>query len=131
MGFKVNYDENKDGLEVFLNGIQLESEKVEREMLRKSGDKVRELIVAELNKHKRVLAVRYKGRPALADDVSRTIRTSKWGDRYVRVGGGRRTGTLWHLVNDGTLHSSATHFMDRALAKLDGDIDKMWDKTMR
>ena len=131
MGLKVNYEEGKDGLVVFLDGIQVECEKVEREMLQKSGDKVRELVIAELNKHRRVLAVRYKGRPAMADDVSRTTRTSRWGDRYVRVGGGRRTGTLWHLVNDGTLHSRATHFMDRALAKLDGDIDKMWDETMR
>lgn len=130
MGLKVTF-ENDDALQVYLSNIVKDAEKSERMMLEEAGDQLKELVVAELNKHKRVLAVRYKGRPAMANDVISTIRTNKWGDRFASVRGGKMTGTLWHLVNDGNLHSRATHFMDRALAKLDGDIDKMWDKTMR
>lgn len=131
MGLNVNYDEDREGLDVFLTGIQIESEKIEKGMLQKSGDMVRDLVVAELNKHKRVLAVRYKGRPALADDVSRTIRTSKWGDKYVSIRGGKKTGTLWHLVNDGTLHSRPTHFLDRAIKQMDENIDQMWNEVIK
>lgn len=131
MGLNVNYDESRDGLEIFLTGIQAESEKIEREMLRKSGDKVRELVIAELNKHRRPLAVRYKGRPAMADDVKRTIRTDRWGYKYVSIRGGKMTGTLWHIVNDGTLHSGPTHFLDRAMKQIDDGIDKIWDEVMK
>lgn len=131
MGLNVNYDEDREGLDVFLTGIQIESEKIEKGMLQKSGDMVRDLVVAELNKHKRVLAVRYKGRPALADDVSRTIRTTKWGDKYVSIRGGKKTGTLWHIVNDGTLHSRGTHFLDRAMKQMDDNIDRIWSEVVK
>ena len=132
MGFNIDYREhNDDTLEAYLSGIVKDSEMTEQEMLRNAGEKVKEFIVSNLNRHRRVSAVRYKGRPAMADDVKVSIRAGKWGDRHARVMGGKMTGTLWHLVNDGNLHSSATHFMDGALARLDGDIDKLWDKMMR
>jgi len=131
MGFNINMDEDREGLEVFLTGIQAESEKIEKQMLRQSGDKVRELVVAELNKHRRPLAVRYKGRPAMADDVKRTIRANKWGEKYVSIKGGKATGTLWHIVNDGTLHSRPTHFLDRAIKQIDDEMDKIWDEVIK
>lgn len=132
MGFKVDYKEhNEDTLEAYLTGIIKDAEKTQDDMLKEAAEKVKEYVVANLNKHRRVLAVRYKGRPAMADDVKISIRTGKWGGRYARVMGGKMTGTLWHLVNDGHLHAMGTHFMDGALARLDGDIDKLWDKIMR
>lgn len=131
MGLNISYEENKDGLGIFLTGIQVESEKIEKEMLKKSGDRARELVVAELNKHRRPLSIRYKGRPAMADDVKRTIRSNRWGERYVSIRGGKATGTLWHIVNDGTLHSSPTHFLDEAMKKIDEDIDELWDEVMK
>lgn len=131
MGFKVDYKEdNGDSFNVFLSSIMADSEKTEKQMLKEAGEKAKEFIVKNLNRHRRTLAIRYKGRPAMADDVKVSIRTDKWGDKQVRVSGGKMTGTLWHLVNDGNLHSSATHFMDEAMARLDGDIDSIWDKTM-
>jgi len=130
MSYNITF-ESDDGLQVYLNDIVKDAEKTERQMLEEAGDQLKEYIVANLNKHRRVLAVRYKGRPAMADDVKRTIRTNKWGEKYVSVRGGKMTGTLWHLVNDGTLHTRGTHFMDGALARMDGSIDKLWDKIMR
>ena len=132
MGF--NLDFKKDGgdtLDVYLSSIEKDSEKTEKEMLKEAGEKVKEYIVANLNRHRRVLAVRYKGRPAMADDVKVYRRTNKWGDKYTKVQGGKMTGTLWHLVNDGNLHSTPTHFMDGALARLDGDIDRLWEKVIK
>lgn len=132
MGFNIDYREhNEDTLEAFLSAIQKDASKTEEEMLKEAGEQVKGHVVTELNKCRRVLAVRYKGRPAMADDVKVRRRTDKFGDKSVRVSGGKMTGTLWHLVNDGMLHSFGNHFMDIALSKLDGDIEKMWDKTMR
>lgn len=130
MGFNVTFEDDQ-GLQMYLTQIQKEAEMTREEMLRKSGDILKEFVVAELNKHRRPLAVRYKGRPAMADDVKKTIRTNKWGEKYVSVRGGKMTGTLWHLVNDGNLHSTPTHFMDNAIAKFDREIDKIWDEVMK
>lgn len=130
MSYNITF-ENDDGLQVYLNDIVKDAEKTERQMLEEAGDRLKEYIEVNLNKHRRALAVRYRGRPAMADDVKRTIRTNKWGQKYVSVRGGRMTGTLWHLVNDGTLHTMGIHFMDGALARMDGSMDKLWDKIMR
>lgn len=127
MSFKIDYrEDNKDTLEAYLSGILKDSAITEADMLDEAAQTVKEYVVANLNKHRRALAVRYKGRPAMADDVK--INKSRG---TAKIQGGKKTGTLWHLVNDGNLHSTATHFMDGALARLDGDIDKLWDEIMR
>lgn len=127
MGFQIDYREhNQDTLEAYLSSIIQDSEKTEKEMLEEAAEQVKQLVVANLNKHRRALAVRYKGRPAMADDVK--IRKTKGS---AKIQGGKMTGTLWHLVNDGTLHTIGTHFMDGALTQLDGNIDKLWDKVMK
>lgn len=126
MGFKIDYrEDNKDTLEAYLSTIIKDSEKTEKEMLKEAAEQVKKYIVANLNKHRRAIAIRYKGRPAMADDVK--IRKTKGS---AKIQGGKMTGTLWHLVNDGNLHSAPTHFMDGALSRLDGDIDGIWDKVM-
>ena len=122
MGFNVT-SEDDNGLQIYLSQIKRDAEKTEREMLEETGDQLKEYVVANLNKH--------RNRVAMADDVKRTIRTNKWGEKYVSVRGGKKTGTLWHIVNDGHLHSTGIHFMDEALARLDGNMDKLWDKFMR
>lgn len=132
MGFNLDYREyNDDTLEAYLSGVLNDSEEAEKKMLKEAGEEVKAFVVANLNKHRRALSVRYKDRPAMADDVKISIKTGKFGERYARVMGGKMTGTLWHLVNDGNLHSTATHFMDGALANLDSNIDKVWDKVIK
>lgn len=131
MSFKIDYKENDaDSFDVFLSAIEHESEEIEKKMLKVGGEQVKEYVVANLNKHRRVLAKRYNGRPAMADDVKVSVITVN-GRKVARVYGGKKTGTLWHLVNDGTLHAMGIHFIDGALARLDGSIDKLWDEIMR
>lgn len=132
MAFKVKHTEKEgDSFEVYLKNILTESEQAERDMLKEAGEQVKECVVANLNKHRRALAARYKGRPAMADDVKISTRKDRNGNIATKVQGGKKTGTLWHLVNDGTLHTMGNHFMDEALARLDGSIDQLWDKIMR
>jgi HK97 gp10 family phage protein len=132
MGFKMEYREkDSNTFEIFLKAISAESEQAERDMLKEAGEQVKKFVVANLNKHRRALAKRYKGRPAMADDVKVTTRKDRDGNLAAKVQGGSRTGSLWHLVNDGNLHSQPTHFMDDALKSLDSNIDSMWDKVMK
>lgn len=44
------------------------------------------------------------------------------------VKGGKETGTIWHIVNDGTYRSRPHHFIDRVLNSVEGQIDKVLDK---
>lgn len=127
MGFNLTTD--TDTFDVFISGLEGECEELGNRMLKAAGEKAKELIIANLNKHRRVLAVRY--RPAFADDVKLSIRTDKYGEKYAKVMGGKKTGTLWHIVNDGNLHSSPTHFIDNALKELDENIDKVWNEAER
>lgn len=132
MGFKIEHQQkDNDTFEVFLKSIVTESEQTERDMLKEAGEQVKKFVVANLNKHRRILANRYNGRPAMADDVKISTRKDSDGNMSAKVQGGKKTGTLWHLVNDGNLHSQPTHFMDEALKSLDGAIDKTWDKVMK
>lgn len=131
MGFKFGYSsKGGDDFEVWVSGIEGESKEAIKEMEKEAAEIVKKHVVANLNKHRRVLAERYKGRPAMADDVIISRRKDRYGDLYLRVMGDEKTGTLWHLVNDGNLHSRPTHFMDGALARLDGDIDRLWDEIL-
>lgn len=127
MGMNINTDKDIDTLDVFLTGINNDTEELGIRMLKLAGEKAKELVIANLEKHRRVLAVRH--RPALADDVKLSIRTDKFGEKYAKVMGGKKTGTLWHIVNDGNLHSRPTHFLDNALKSLDGEIDELWRKA--
>lgn len=53
--------------------------------------------------------------------------------RYKRmeVGGGKETGTLWHIVNDGTYRTNATHFMDNVVNRIDAVAEAAWQKAGR
>lgn len=124
MGFSVTYYEsNEDTLEAYLNGVIRDSEQTEKEALEEAGEQVKAYIVKALNKHRRTLAKRYKGRPAMADDVVMNVKNGT-----AKISGGKKTGTLWHIVNDGNLHSRPLFFMDGALTQMDGNIDRLWDK---
>lgn len=132
MGYNLTYSEhNEDTLEARLFGIEADSQELLEKMLKLAGERVKERVVAELNKHRRILATRYKGRPAMADDVRISTKADKYGEKTAKVMGGKKTGTLWHLVNDGNLHSQPTHFMDNAIKDLDRSIDEIWKEAER
>lgn len=46
------------------------------------------------------------------------LRKSK-SNGYMTIGGGKMTGTLWHIVNDGTYQSTGIHFIEKALDEMD------------
>ena len=129
MGFDVKYEKDtEDSFELVLSDINRTAEITEKEMMQLVGNKAKAEIEAQLRRLKRTNVDR-KGRPALADDVTISNRKDGWGNRVANIKGGKKTGTLWHLVNDGNLYSRPTFFIDAALNNLDKSIDGIWDKV--
>lgn len=125
MGINITQIKGEEaGLEVYLTEIEKDGETTQNEMLKRAGERTRELVIASLIRHKRVLKTRTN--VSLSDDVKLSIRTNKDGDKVAKIHGGKSTGTLWHIVNDGAYRTKALHFMDSVVAELDKEIDKMW-----
>ena len=76
-----------------------------------------------------------KRMPHMQDDVEFEIKTSSKGERYVSVRGGKKTGKLWHLVNDGHVAEDGTvvsgkHFIETAVAQSEKEIDTIIDSFL-
>lgn len=84
--------------------------------------------IIELHKLKRKGVLPKKRKFHMYQDV--VIVSSR---RYKRmeVGGGKETGTLWHIVNDGTYRTNATHFMDNVVNRIDAVAEAVWNKAGR
>lgn len=127
MGTKIKINESEN-INIFLDEILNATQEVEERFLKRAGQAVKKIIVQNLN----ILRTKndnpeYKH---MADDV--IVRTVKdvYGHKVVRVRGGRKTGTLWHIVNDGTYRSKATHFIDNATYRADTEINNILEEEM-
>lgn len=67
----------------------------------------------------------------MANDVVVRFTKDKYGYRVIKVQGGKSTGTLWHIVNDGTFKNNATHFMDNAIKDSETEIQQIIDEELR
>lgn len=132
MGFKIEHNKSEESsLDIYIENIAKEAGKTEKEVLQQAGEALKEKVEKNLQRHKRNVKKRYKDRPAFCDDVKLTIRKGKNGNMMATVQGGKATGTLWHIVNDGTLHTRGIHFLDNALAEMDKEADRILDKVMK
>ena len=76
--------------------------------------------------------VKKKRIPHMKDDVEYELKTSRTGERYVSIRGGKKTGKLWHLVNDGHVAEDGTvvsgnHFIDKAVSQSEKEIESIVD----
>jgi len=68
----------------------------------------------------------------IADDVQMSlVADTELGGKKAKIKGGKKTGTLWHIVNDGTYRSKATHFMDKAMQKVESEMDAIIEMSCR
>jgi HK97 gp10 family phage protein len=67
----------------------------------------------------------------MKDDVKTIVRDDKQGAVYAIIKGGKYTGYKWHLVNNGTVKSRATHFVDNALKQSEGEFEAMIDNMLK
>lgn len=122
--------EGTDKLEVFLGRFEIDCKMAGEAIQRESAEIIKARVVGQLNRLRtKTNRPDYKH---MADDVQ--IRTVKdeFGETTTRVQGGAKTGTKWHLVNDGTYRNKdkATHFMDNALKEAETELQSVIDKEL-
>lgn len=128
MGFSMKYHD-AETVSVYLKDIENVVRDSGVSLLSEAGDIVKRNMQLHLN-HIRTdnSDINYKH---MADDVIKRTITDKYGDKIVRVRGGQATGTLWHIVNDGTYRTRATHFMDYAMDYADVEIERLIDQELK
>lgn len=117
---------DSDSFEAFLLGIESDSAKAQDACLKSVGQVTRDAVVRNLERSN----ISDPEHVHLKDDVQLSITKDKYGGKVAKVRGGKKTGTLWHIVNDGTYRSRGTHFMDKATSEVDSQIDGILDATL-
>ena len=128
MGINIKESEK---LDKFLADTSLAAENAKLEFLKESS----KIAKAAVLKHiPRTMGVRrHTHRKPMHKDVQAGLAPDKkFGGKRMRVRGGRQTGRLWHILNDGAhRRNQPTHFIDKAMRDIEGDIDALLDKTLR
>jgi|LSQX01.3.fsa_nt_gb HK97 gp10 family phage protein len=109
----------------WITGIVGDSEEVCIEVVDALGDLAVKESISELKRIQRKGKLPKARGVHMYQDV-RKVKSVKYG--YVSVGGGKKTATLWHIVNDGTYRSKARHFMERIINKIDAEADRVFDE---
>jgi HK97 gp10 family phage protein len=65
------------------------------------------------------------------EDVQISTKKDEFGDTIVRIQGGKATGSLWHIVNDGTYKARATHFMDDAMNDVESKLEQIIEDSFK
>lgn len=145
MRVTLEYENQLKDIEELISNMPNLIEKEEKAMLRKIGKVIQKYVIRQL-RALRMTAKEIEGRRnydrtlpyvQMDDDVKVAVKKSKAGDIYVSVKGGKYTGFKWHFLNDGTrnqdgsVHTAATHFMDKALEQSRGEIDKILSDVAR
>lgn len=127
MSYKVKSIENQE-IEIFFDEIIGATEEAEERFLKRAAEVEKRNIVRNLN----VLRTKTNDpeHKHMADDVNYRIVKDRYGGKVARIRGGRKTGTKWHLVNDGTYRSKATHFIDTAMKQSDEEIEQIFEEEM-
>jgi len=136
MSLSMNYIDT-DKLEVFLGKLETDSKAAGDQIQEKSAVIIKSRIEGQLNRirsgtkesvsRSKKNNTKYKH---MADDVKITKKKDEFGERTIRVQGGKKTGTLWHIVNDGTYRTNATHFMDKAMKEAEPEIQAVIDAEL-
>lgn len=123
MAFKMRVIDDSVNLQTIINASDEAGDKI----MKKCATVIKCRVVSNLNK----LRTSQITHTHMADDVVIKIGKDKYGYRYAKVCGGPKTGTLWHIVNDGTYKNKATHFMDDAISATEKEIEEIIDQELR
>lgn len=112
-------------LSSWLREIELDTGEYGIEVIDELGDITKKEAEKELKAIERKGKL-YSGRTKhLYQDV---IKTKQKKGLVAVIKGGKETGTLWHIVDQGTYRSRPHHFINRVLNSVEGQIDKVLDK---
>lgn len=115
-------EENMD-IKVWLADIERESGELTMKVAENYGEYGKKVVEKLLSSARRQGRVPEKRGVHMYEDVK--LRKSR-AKGYMTLGGGRMTGTLWHIVNDGTYQTTGIHFIEKALDQMD-KYEGGWD----
>lgn len=102
---------------------------VEKRILKRWGD----VVADSARRHLGRSNDNRDGHIHMADDVQVSrILNDRGGEKAIRVGGGKRTGTLWHLVESGTKRNkyNGRWFMTKALIDTEDERMRIVDEEL-
>lgn len=138
MGIKMTYKDS-DKLNVIADDILKDIELTEEEALEAMKPKLQVITVEELRRIKRIKNIMKHRRRAngekrrnrhMYQDVEVKIDKDDYGYKVLKVRGRAQTGTLWHIVNDGTYRTRATHFMDKIIERAGKELDALVSREL-
>lgn len=133
MAFKMRVIEDSIDLQTLINATDEAGDKIMKKCAAIIKTRVQGNLKALQKKRTNKKGIELK-RPRevhMSDDVVIKTGKDKYGYRYAKVSGGKQTGTLWHIVNDGTYKNRATHFMDNAINETKDEIEITIDDELR
>ncbi len=127
---RVDFD-YKHGLDELVADV-LRSERIcedeQKKLMKEIGKTIKDEVVQILPKSE--VGGKHKH---MKDDVKVTVTGGKDGTSGVIVHGGKDTAYKWHMLDDGTrnpdgsVHTPAIHFTDKAMKRAESTIEKMLD----
>lgn len=122
-----------DKFEVTLGSITRDCERAGLDAQRECAKSIKRAVIRRLEsiKTKDLKAKEEKIINHMCADVKTTTTKDEYGDSIIKVQGGKKTGTKWHIVNDGTYRSRATHFMDLALNDVDQELESIINQKLK
>ncbi|WP_143318923.1 hypothetical protein [Clostridium sp. HBUAS56010] len=146
MKVDIDYKESIFEIDQLINNLPKELDAEEKVVLKKIGTIVKKWVIYFLHRSdieqraKEKAASNYDGsRPYIhaKDEVLSSVRKSKNGDLYVSIRGGKKTGYKWNLISnghvarDGRTWVPGNHFIEKALAKAQTEIDNAINEMLR
>lgn len=108
--------EESENIKVWLSDVESDIQGAAIETIEEYGDLAKSIAEKELFALRRDGKLPVRRGKHMHQDV-KVSKNKKQG--RVTVGGGKLTGTLWHIVDEGTYRMNATHFIDKILNVLD------------
>lgn len=117
-----------ESFEKWLNGLENDSTQLVVETTEELADLVLADSVSQLQHLKRQGKLPVTRGVHMYQDVKKSYSKKL---KRATIGGGKATGTLWHIVNDGAYRTRATHFIDAVLKNTDNKVDEIIDRKAR
>lgn len=120
-----------------LQEIQNVTVKEQKSFLQSCGDIIKSNVVRNMKRSKNNKSDYIH----MADDVQVKIKKSKYGDMYMSVEGGSKTGYKWRFLNDGAIDqrgnvlNQADHFVEKSIedsnSAIEAEINKFLEKVVK
>ncbi len=128
MGVKFDYENSLDEIRLGFEQMGKSPEKIESAVLKDACEAVADAARKEIKRSTK----NDPGYVHMADDVKvSNLKRDRDGALVRTVGGGKKTGTKWHLLEHGTYGGKgATHFMEKTLDKTEKDVEKIFNNAI-